>query len=139
MMISTMRSTSTIYVAVVALALAAAPVAAPAQARPWSAVPALTVAGPVGTMGDYLGRGLGIGLGLRRGNDGLAFRADVSWTHFAARTVSRPLGGKGSPIAITSSANTMLLLGGPELSIRPGRFRFAVGAGAGAAHFLSTG
>ncbi len=118
--------------------IVAAPAGAAAQAR-WSAAPGLHLAGPLGRMRGYFGGGAGFGMALRRGEGRVALRTEASWTHFRARTVSRPLNGAGPSIGITSTANIFLLLAGPEAAIRVGRFHLALGAEAGGTHLLSTG
>lgn len=128
-----------------ALAIAATPAPAAAQ---WTVSPEVSLAGPLGTMGEYLGRGVGFGASIRAGARPLAgtpvpvrvnLRVQARWTHFGTRGVSRPWNGTGAAIGIRSSANVALLTAGPELSAAVGPFRLGASAGAGGATVLATG
>ena len=121
-----------------ALLLPAAPLAAQSRVA-FTATPAIAVGFPAGTMAGYLGAAAGIALGIRRGEGVVRLRGDLTWMHFGSRSISRAYNGTGPAIGITSSANVMLAMGGPELSLRRGRMRAALGIEGGAAHVLATG
>ena len=121
-----------------ALLVTAGAPAVPAQAR-WSGGPEIVYATPLETMADYFGHGAGFGLALAPSSGPLSLRIDASWTRFGERTVTRQLNGSGPPIDITSSANIIQALIGPEGALQLGGWRLTAATQAGAGYVLSTG
>ena len=110
----------------------------PAQNR-WSGGPEVLYAAPLKTMSDYFGNGAGFGLSLAPSSGPLSLRIDASWTRFGDRTVTRQLNGSGPPIGITSSANIVQTMLGPEGALQLGGWRVTAATQAGAGYVLSTG
>ena len=119
------------------VALAATPAALVAQ---WTVSPQVQAAAPLGTMGDYFGRGAGFGMTLRSGPGPVRWRIQTSYTRFNPHTVIRGYNGNDNmPIFLTSGATLMTVVAGPEVAARVGRTRLAAGAGAGLVHVLASG
>ena len=91
-------------------------------------------------MSDYFGNGAGFGVTLKPPSAApLSLSFETSWTRFGDRTVTRQLNGSGPPIGITSSANIVQMLAGPEAALRLAGWQLGAATLGGAGYVMSTG
>ena len=97
---------------------------------------------PVGTLGSYVGPGVGVGAAARvpLGRSAFAISVGVDYLDAGPTTDTRQWGGPTSPYSVTIATGTRVfaLGAGPEADVERGPLRVGIGAGAGVAHVTNT-
>jgi hypothetical protein len=97
---------------------------------------------PVGTLGSYVGPGVGVGAAVRvpLGRSAFALSVDADYFDAGPTTDTRRWGGATSPYSVTIATGTRVfaLGAGPEADVERGPLRLGVKAGAGVAHVSNT-
>ena len=97
---------------------------------------------PVGTLGSYVGPGVGVGAAIRVpfGRSAFAISVGADYLDAGPTTDTRQWGGPTSPYSVTIATGTRVfaLGAGPEADVERGPLRVGIGAGAGVAHVTNT-
>jgi hypothetical protein len=97
---------------------------------------------PVGTLGSYVGPGVGVGAAIRVPLGGTAFALsfDADYLDAGPTTGTRRWGGPTSPYSVTIATGTRVFAfgAGPEADVERGPLRVGIGLGAGVAQVTNT-